>query len=303
MGVYTDLIREARELHPDIAGVSETETAEGQCRISRIAVETEEAARALDKPVGVYVTLESAALIDGLEPDMEDTVKALTGELSRLLPEKPAAKLLVVGLGNRNVTPDALGPRTADGVFVTRHIRAHLPEVAPEGMREVAVFQPGVLGTTGVETVEIIRGLVDTVQPDALLCIDALAARRAERIASSIQLNNSGIRPGSGIGNTRDGLTQHALGIPVVAMGVPLVVYASTVVADVVSALAERSDAEGAAALEPKIREIVNERYGPMIVTPKEIDTLLHRASALLSRSINRALHAGYYDEVHALCN
>ena len=91
MGVYTDLIREARELHPDIAGVSETETAEGQCRISRIAVETEEAARALDKPVGVYVTLESAAPIDGLEPDMEDTVKALTGELSRLLPEKPAA--------------------------------------------------------------------------------------------------------------------------------------------------------------------------------------------------------------------
>ena len=300
MGMRTDLIREARELHPDIAGVTEETKTQDGCTVSHIAIETEAAAQKLDKPRGSYVTVETEALVSGIGLSEAETV--LTGALSELLPAFSARpSILLIGLGNRDVTPDSLGPRVIDRLLITRHIEKNAPELAPKGMRSVSALSPGVLGTTGIETVEIVKGVSEHVRPDLLLCIDALSARRSERIGSTIQLNDSGIQPGSGIGNTREGLTRASLGVPVLCLGVPLVVYAATLAADVMRVFAARAGAgSGTDAMTDTVREIVNERYGPMIITPKEIDTLLSRAAGLLSGAINRVLHAPYYDEIEA---
>jgi len=301
MAFRTDLILEARELHPDLAGVTERTRMLGTCRIRSVTIETEEAAETLDKPCGTYITLETDALTLGGTSVCRDAQAALSAALRSLLPQNVESSILVVGLGNRSVTPDALGPETARQVFVTQHLSDHLPEAVPENMRSVAVFQPGVLGITGIETASLVRAAVECVHPSAVLCIDALAARRSERIGASIQLNNSGIQPGAGIGNRREGLTEETLGVPVVAVGVPLVVYVSTLAADVLSVLAAEMRAGNGDALEPVISEIVRERFGPMIVTPKEIDALLHRASMLLSDAINHALQGKAYEDLRAL--
>lgn len=301
MAIRTDLILEARELHPNLDGVSEKTRVLGSCRIRTVQIETEDAARTLDKPRGTYLTIETDALTQGGASAHRDTLAALSAALVSMLPQRKSGSILVVGLGNRQVTPDALGPKTAELVYVTQHLSDHLPEAVPEGMRNVAVLQPGVLGVTGIETARLVRCAVDCVRPAAVLCIDALAARRSERIGASIQLNNSGIQPGAGIGNHREGLTQESLGVPVIAVGVPLVVYVSTLAADVLSVLAAKSQAGSGDALEPAIREIVRERFGPMIVTPKEIDALLQRASVLLAEAMNRALQGDAFADIHAL--
>jgi len=301
LGIRTDLILEARELHPDLSGVSERERLLGSCRIHSVAIETEEAAKTLDKPCGKYMTLETDALTLGGATLYRDALAALVAALRALLPQRAEERILVVGLGNRNVTPDALGPKTAEQIFVTEHLPEHLPDAVPNGMRRVSVLQPGVLGVTGIETAQLVRAAVDCIRPAAVLCIDALAARRSERIGASIQLNNSGIQPGAGIGNKREGLTEASLGVPVIAVGVPLVVYVSTLASDVLSVLAAKTHAGDGAALEPAVSEIVRERFGPMIVTPKEIDALLHRASLLLSEGINRALQGDVYADLQAL--
>lgn len=298
MGIRTDLIREARELHPDLPGVSEHSERAGRCTVTTIAIEAEEAAEQLDKPRGLYVTLETEALLYGLEQDEADTEAALTESLAAMLPDGP---VLVAGLGNRGVTPDGLGPETAARVFITRCIGQEISGLAGAGTRQTAVFCPGVLGTTGIETVQSIASIVHAIQPASLLCIDTLAARRAERIGSSIQLNDSGIQPGSGIGNHREGLTHETLGIPVIALGIPLVAHVAAIVSDTVAAFAKKTAPGDTTALESAIEQTAKERYGALIVTPKEIDTLLRRAAGLLSRSINRALHGEMYGLLRAL--
>lgn len=209
--------------------------------------------------------------------------------------------MMVIGLGNRFVTPDALGPETADRIYVTRHIRTNAPELAPQGMRAVSAMAPGVLGTTGMETVEVVKGLVEHAKPAAVICVDALAARSTDRIHRTVQLSDTGISPGSGIGNMRDTLNRETLGVPVIAIGIPMVVYAATIAADTIGMVAQRTGLPDNEALRALVDEVVREHFGPMIVTPKDIDLLTEDAAEILSNGINRMLHRAYYAEIEAL--
>ena len=207
--------------------------------------------------------------------------------LRSMLP-KARKSILVVGLGNRNVTPDSLGPRTAERILVTRHMAGCLPEDMAQSMASVSAAAPGVLGVTGMETVEILKGMVTHVQPDAVIAIDALAARSSSRIASTIQIADTGITPGSGVGNHRKALNEQTLGVPVIAVGVPLVVYASTIASDALYALGggEMEEERIAACVE----QVVSLKLGEMVVTPREVDALVERMSGVLADGINQAL-------------
>lgn len=311
--IYTDLAREAREINPDIPGVSEEERRYECAEVSRITVETYQAAQLLQKPVGRYITIEAPKLAMRDTEVFHAVGELLASELSALLPEackegspqktKKGGAVLVVGLGNRYITPDALGPRVVEKSFVTRHITQHLPDIIGEPMRAVAAVAPGVLGTTGVETLEMLRGLVERVQPGAVIAIDALASRRAGRISTTIQLTDTGISPGSGVGNNgRLGLNPESLGVPVVAIGVPTVVLASTISQDTISLIAAHTglheQEEDMARLAAKV---LSEEFGPMIVTPKEIDAIVQDMAGVLSHGINLCLHRGYYEKVKEL--
>lgn len=302
--IYTDLAREAREINPDLPGVKEQDEKLEQADISRIEVMTEDAANKLGKPIGRYVTIEAPALAQRDTAVFRKIAQVLAEELTRLLPtDDPQASILVVGLGNRYITPDALGPRVVEKTFVTRHITEHLPDIIGEPMRPVAAVAPGVLGTTGVETVEMLRGLVERVKPTAVIAIDALASRRADRISTAIQITDTGIHPGSGVGNIgRLGLTQESLGVPVIAIGVPTVVLASTISQDTISLIANET---GLHSEEEKMRrlaeQVISEHFGPMIVTPKEIDTIVADMAGILADGMNFALHSSYYDQVKEL--
>lgn len=290
--IYTDLAMESRELNPDIQGVSEQSGQAHGCTVSRIKIETDEAAGRLDKPVGLYVTLDAPALADRPLHLYEDVSRALAGELTHMYGELDReAAVLVVGLGNRSITPDSLGPRVADKVFVTRHINEYVPDALPRPIRSVCSVAPGVLGTTGIETMETVHGIAEHVKPDLIIAVDSLASRRAARISTTIQLTDTGICPGSGVGNTRKGLTRHALGIPVIAIGVPTVVHAATISQEVISLIAAKT---GLHSDEEKLRglaaEVIDETLGPLVVTPKDIDSIAEDMSRIIADGINLAL-------------
>lgn len=299
----TDLARESRELAGnDLQGVSQSKEQHGPLLVERIVIETPEAADRLDKPQGRYITIDADNLSDR-EPEVFTALsERIAEELSNLLDGIPEqADMMVIGLGNRFVTPDALGPETADRIYVTRHIRTNAPELAPQGMRAVSAMAPGVLGTTGMETVEVVKGLVEHAKPAAVICVDALAARSTDRIHRTVQLSDTGISPGSGIGNMRDTLNRETLGVPVIAIGIPMVVYAATIAADTIGMVAQRTGLPDNEALRALVGEVVREHFGPMIVTPKDIDLLTEDAAEILSNGINRMLHRAYYAEIEAL--
>ena len=251
-----------------------------------VRVEDEATAQKLGRPMGTYVTL---ACEQTLTVSLE-TRRALAGELAKALRDmlpQGVQTALVVGLGNRSVTPDSLGPRTAERVLVTRHMEGCLP--ADVRLSSVCAAAPGVLGVTGMETAEILRGMVGYVRPDAVIAVDALAARSSKRIASTVQIADTGIIPGSGVGNHRKALNRETLGVPVIAVGVPLVVYASTIASDALCALGEGEvEEERIAAC---VQRVVSEKLGEMIVTPREVDALVERMAGVLADGINQALH------------
>jgi len=301
--IYTDLAMESRELNPDIQGVTEQiEESEGYA-VSRIRIETNEAARKLEKPIGQYITLDAPALAQRPLPLFEEVSRALAEEIMHMcgaLSDK--ATVLVVGLGNRSITPDSLGPRVAERIYVTRHINEYMPEALPHPVRSVCSVAPGVLGVTGVETMEIVRGVAEHIKPDLIIAIDALASRRAARISTTIQLTDTGISPGSGVGNTRKGLNSQAFGVPVIAIGVPMVVHAATISQEVISLIADKTGLHGD---EEKLRglaaEVINESLGPMVVTPKDIDAIVEDMSLVIADAINLALFKADYDDIRML--
>jgi len=303
ISIYTDLAKESRELNPDIQGVSEqTEEQEG-VSVSRIKIETAEAAQKLGKPEGLYVTLDAPELVSRPLDLFERVGRMLGAEIDRLLGGvREDATVLVVGLGNRSITSDSLGPRVAEQIYVTRHVTEYMPDALPKPIRAVCAVAPGVLGVTGVETMEIVRGVVEHAKPDAIIAIDALASRRAARINTTIQLTDTGISPGSGIGNNRKGLNSEAFGVPVIAVGVPLVVHAATISQDVISLMAQKS---GLHSDEDKLKalaeEVINENLGQMVVTPKDIDAIVEDMSAIIATAINMALFRARFDEVRML--
>lgn len=283
MNFRTDLALERRELlggdTPD--GVKSRTSYEQNAVITAIDITNEAGAKSIGKPVGRYVTVEvppfsqDAELLDG-------RLTAITNELRRLLPE--SGLVLVAGLGNGNITPDALGPLTADRIFATRHISGELAQsLGFEDLRPVAGVAPGVLGQTGIETGEIISGLVKILKPCAVVTVDALASRKLSRLGCTVQLSDTGIAPGSGVGNARLPIDEKTVGVPVIAVGVPTVVDAATLAVDLTQ------DMDGAPD-EETLRQAVEPRGASMMVTPREIDLLVERAARLVSLGINCAL-------------
>ncbi len=298
--IRTDLAMESAEscgAH-ELPGVDVSTWDEGGVQITDVHIQTSEGARLLGKPVGHYITLECEG-VRKRDPDARTAVGVLLGEeLARLLPGEADAPVLVVGLGNRMITPDALGPLTVDGTLVTRHLYRELPHLTNRNMSPVCAIAPGVLGVTGIETMEMVRSVVAAIQPRAVIAIDSLSARSMSRVGSTVQLTDTGIQPGSGVGNHRSALTEESLGIPVIALGVPMVIYAATIARDAFELLADEDDSlDQDHALDRLTEELLSGSMGEMIVTPREVDALVADAAQMLSCGVNRALHPGLSDQ------
>jgi len=276
--IYTDLAIETRELYKEVYsgeadGIEVQEEAIGDYSVTRVNVLDEMGSENLGKPIGSYITIE-------LPKEKADTTKIISEaaeivkqELRGLIGEDTSQPIMVVGLGNFGVTADSLGPKTAENIQVTRHLFEIIPKELQDGLREVSALTPGVLGTTGIETAEIIKAAVGHVKPRAVIAVDSLAGRKMERIANTIQISNTGISPGAGIGNNRNVLNQESLGVPVIAVGVPTVVSAKTLITDLT----------GVDGIEPY--------YDNVIVTPKEIDEVIDMSAEIIASGINYALH------------
>jgi len=291
----TDLALEARELWQEsaqrttrLSGVKAVKTRQEGYPVTRVDILNEKGAAALGKPQGAYLTIDLTTFWQRKADFFERAVRAVGGQLKSLLP--PEGPVLVVGLGNAAMTPDALGPLAADSVLITRHLIASMPRHF-SGFRPVAVFRTGVLGTTGVESAEAVRGLVAEVEPALIIAIDALASRRCERVCSAVQLSDTGIVPGSGVGNHRSALNQDTLGVPVFAVGVPTVVDAATLAADLL---------EESGVLEVDAERL---RRGPqsLMVTPRDIDQQVRDLAKVIGYGINWALQDLEIEEINAL--
>ncbi|MCI9682739.1 MAG: GPR endopeptidase [Lachnospiraceae bacterium] len=279
--IRTDLALEARESFEEdgveIRGVAieESYDEERDIRVTRVCIETENGARAMGKPVGTYLTLEAPRLSDPDDGYHREVSRQLAEELKQLLGTEEEKSVLVVGLGNREVTPDALGPEAVNNLMITRHVVREYGKAAlgKEKVHLVSGIVPGVMAQTGMETFEIIKGIIDETKPDVVVAIDALAARSTKRLNRTIQLSDAGIHPGSGVGNHRNSLTRESLGIPIVAIGVPTVVDAATII----------YDATGD-------RNAISPGLNGMFVTPKDIDETIKRLSFTISEALNIAL-------------
>lgn len=306
--VRTDLAVEAREaLAGDVPGVTTAVERGPRVSVTRVEVTSPAGAQRMGKPEGRYVTIEATGLRQR-DRDLQDEVgRTLVGELSRLLralvKKEDEFVTLVVGLGNWNATPDALGPRVVSKILVTRHVRDFLPRELAGTLRPVAAISPGVLGLTGIDTSAIVRGVVAETRPDVVIAIDALAARNLERMLTTIQIADTGIQPGSGVGTRRGGLDAATLGVPVVAVGVPTVVHALTIANDAVEGLAQalRGTGRRLAALDTMpltekrrlVNEVLTPASGELMVTPKEIDVFVEDLARMVAGAINVALHPG----------
>ncbi len=277
----TDLAVEERELlGEDIKGVRYSKEEIEGLPIERLHIRTQRAGQLLKKPVGTYITVELPPLTDSIR-DTDSRVKALSEEIRRLLPVN--GLVLIAGLGNVEITPDALGPKAASKVLATRHIQGEIARsTGLDKLRAVAVVNTGVTGQTGIETGELLQGVIKNIRPSAVIAVDALASRRLERLGCTVQISDTGISPGAGVGNRRIRIDQDTMGVPVIAVGVPTVVDALTLAFDLLDISDEKEGRELSDAVSPQGRS--------MVVTPKEIDLLIDRAAHLISLAINMAL-------------
>ncbi|TBL75417.1 GPR endopeptidase [Paenibacillus thalictri] len=311
---YADLALDARDLasrasgNQSIPGVDASEQDENGIKITVIDITSDEGAKAMGKLPGHYVTVEVPALRQK-DSDLQDRVATKLAQEFELFLQKlgisKTAKVLIIGLGNWNVTPDALGPIVVENVMVTRHYFELMPDQVSAGYRAVSAIAPGVLGTTGIESSEIVQGIVEKSRPDLVIAIDALASRSLERVNTTIQIADTGIHPGSGIGNKRKGLTKETLGVPVIAIGVPTVVYASTIVNSVIDMMHKHfkqqtantgqilgmlDQLQDSERLE-LVKEVLNPVGHDLLVTPKEIDQFIEDIGNIIASGLNAALH------------
>ncbi len=294
--VRTDMALEASQAAGSIPGVHVSQWEEESVSITEVRVETEEAAQRLGKNVGTYLTLECEGVRRRDPAAREEVQNVLGEEIARLLPpDEQGAPVLVVGLGNRRVTPDSLGPKTVDGTLVTRRLLRELPDKVDERLNPVCAIAPGVMGATGLETMETVSALVKEIHPRCLIVIDSLAARASSRVGVSIQLSDTGIQPGSGVGNHRRALNERELGVRVIALGMPTVVYAVTIARDALEILGEGET--NPAALDEVTKSLFENEIGEMIVTPREVDDMIDDAAQMLAGGINRALQTALSPE------
>ena len=316
----TDLAVEEREQFTegeDISGVAVDEwEGEGRLRLTRVEIKNEQGARAMGKPAGVYVTIESEALAEN-DPSYHEEAAAELGRqlremIHRCCPGKERPAVFVAGLGNMQVTPDSLGPRVIENMQMTRHLNLEYRKdfCRTHDLPVLSGIAPGVMGQTGMETAEIVKGAAEETKPDLISGGRSgrqkrrLALLAARRLASTIQLADTGIHPGSGVGNHRRGLTREGLGIPVIAVGIPTVIGAAAIVHDTVKAmiqalLREKQTEDYGAYMEKisseeqyqLIRELLEPEFGPMFVTPQDIDERVRRLSFTVSEGIHQALY------------
>ena len=312
-----DLFKKANHIENEINGIETEEEQNGDnIKITRVKIINDEGANALQKPIGNYITIDLKNLKIATDEEIQKASESVTKELKVLIEKHIQRKddILVVGLGNIYVTPDALGPKVVSNIDITRHLFEYLPQYVDENTRPVSAIAPGVLGTTGIETLEILRGIVDNIKPKLLIVIDALSSRSIERISSTIQIADTGIVPGSGVNNKRKDLSKETLGIPVIAMGIPTVVEAATITADCLDLFSQKINEELQKntnfenneqlkkmneSIQNLMKEdkyelvkqvLVPENYN-FIVTPKEIDDLIENMKDVIARGINFSIN------------
>jgi spore protease len=291
----TDLAIENKEMYDsdnggkgiEISGVEvETENFQHIVDITRIKITDENGSKALQKPLGNYITIEVAGAVDGPEEIKEAAALAVSNELKRLIKFHSKLKVLIIGLGNDKVTPDSLGPYTVSKVKVTRHYFLMYDAEEDSDMSCVSGFIPGVMGSTGMETADLIKSAAKIAKPEVIIAIDSLAARNVNRISTTIQISDTGISPGAGTGNMRKQLTEKTLGTKVIAIGVPTVIDSKTLILDnLINYLKDPYGAE----------KYIDENGIPMIVTSTEIDQVIKDFSDIISNGINITLHPGIY--------
>ncbi len=276
MNFRTDLALERCEFlgKKAINGV-EIESFEAEkAKVTRIDVLNSEGEETVGKPVGRYITVEVTPFAKHAQ-FIDDSLQSVLAEIRRIIPK--TGSVLVAGLGNMRITPDALGPKCASMIFATRHIKGELLKATGlSNLRSVSAFSTGVMGETGAESGEMIKGVVQTLKPDFVITVDALAARNVKRLGTTIQMCNTGIIPGSGVGNSRKEISEKTIGVPVISIGVPTVVDAATLIMDCVGTAGDE--------------ELIVEQAGSMMVTPREVDLMIERAAKLTSLAINCAL-------------
>ncbi|NLY10636.1 MAG: GPR endopeptidase [Firmicutes bacterium] len=339
-GVRTDLAIEAHEVivrkegPPELPGVIVKNEETEHALISRVTVENELGAKMIGKRPGNYSTIEAKVLREHNREIHEDIGALLAKEIEWFLDQSGLNEddpVLIVGLGNWNATPDALGPQVVGNLMVTRHLLELSPPELRKGLRPVAAIAPGVLGLTGIETGEIVTGVVERIGAKAVICIDALASRSVDRLCSTIQISDTGINPGAGVGNKRIPINEETLGIPVIAIGVPTVVHASTIVSDALDLLSgsnphdnpRNQDVPQRTSINPDpsmimggaqgtqqpqfnsiqkqqmINQVLEPFFGTMIVTPKDIDQLIEDVTQVIAGGLNAAFHEGVdYTEI-----
>ena len=298
-----DIYQKANQVKGELDGKErEKEEIDENIKVERVKITNENGQNAIGKPIGNYITIDVKSLKIAQEEEIQKAAETLSKELKKVIDTHidNQGEVLVVGLGNIYVTPDSLGPKVINEIEVTRHIINYLPQYVEKGTRMVSAISPGVLGTTGIETMEILKGIVDNIKPKLVIVIDALASRSIERISSTVQLSDTGIVPGAGVGNTRSEISKETLGIPVVAIGIPTVVETAVLVNDCLDLLigklqdeAKSNDALNQLKEQDNYEEIkealVPQDYN-LIVTPKEIDDLIENMKEIVSRGINQSL-------------
>ncbi len=307
LGVTLDLAVEANQLlrgkaNIEVSGVKEQVLTYENSTVTIIDILDERGAQALGKPIGRYITIESPTL--GWEQGaLEEINRIFSLHFRPLLPQKKDKSILIVGLGNDHATPDALGPAVIDHILATRHILLYAPEAIDKDIRPVCTLAPGVLGSNGIETAEIIRGVCAHVKPACIIAIDALSAASVSRIGSTIQITNTGISPGSGIGNRRADISAGTMGVPVIAIGVPTVVHSAVIVNEAFRILQREWAAQNfltqeeiEAILSPRcVQSVAHELLMPfsgnLVVTPKEIDEMITNIAGILATVLTCTLH------------
>ena len=311
--IYTDMTLELRDIvlketeSASIIGVESDEYDAFDMNITWVKITNENGEKALGKPIGNYITMESSALREGDMDAHENAIKAMVDIIGKIHNLEKGQTVLIIGLGNRDVSPDALGPKVVSKLLITRHIKENLPDALCDNVRPVAALAPGVMGITGIETFETVAGLVERVKPDLVIAIDALASRSTERINSTIQIADTGISPGAGVGNKRKTLCKETLGVKVISIGVPTVVDAATLASDTIDRIIEDmidkcdngslfySMLKGLSGDQKyaMIVEMLGPYGGNMFVTPKNVDSVIDRLSNIIANALNIALHPG----------
>ena len=309
ISIRTDLAIEAKQAYTEenkreLDGVKVDEENEGDIKVTTVTIESDEAGKELGKPKGHYITIDLPEFTS-YDGECMNELSMVVGKVLKRLADVTKDKLvLIVGLGNWNVTPDALGPKVVEKIMVTRHIKELMPDALEDYVRSVCALAPGVLGITGIETGEIVKAVVEKIKPDLVICIDALGSRKLERVNRTIQIGDTGISPGAGVGNNRMQINEKSLGVKVLAVGVPTVVDAATIANDTIDmvlddligkvesgkdfySMLQKVDKNEKQML---IREILTPFVGELIVTPKDIDTIIESLAKIIADGINIAV-------------